>query len=60
MKKADLLKALENLDDDAEIVVIHEDEQYDISKASPDWTSSSEDPPRKIPDNKRGIIFLYD
>lgn len=60
MKKSTLLEALEPLDDDAEIRVEWEGNVYEIAGAGPDWTSSADDPPQKVPDTKRGVIVLYD
>ena len=58
MKKAELLEALALLDDDADIEVLAEDELFAITYAAPDWTSSADDPPQKVPDTKRGIIAV--
>ena len=58
MKKAELLEALEPLDDDAKIEVMAEDDLFSISYVGQDWTSSADDPPQKVPDPKRGLIVV--
>lgn len=58
MKKSTLLKSLEDLEDDANIEVLIDGELYEIAEASPDWTSSADDPPQKIPDSMRGLIIV--
>jgi len=54
MTKAELLKALESLDDDAVIEIRIEGESLPIRSAGPDWTS--EDGESMIDDKKAGII----
>lgn len=58
MKKSTLLKSMEDLDDDANIEVLIDGEVYEIAEACPDWTSSADDPPQRVPDTKRGLIIV--
>ena len=58
MKKAELIKALEQGDDDATIEVHAEGECFEITSLEPDWTVNDCENPEQVPDPKRGLIEI--